>query len=97
MRGPGAKLRGVRRRLGFTMREVEAASRLVARRRGSRRYLVLASRLSDIENRGSLPTIYRLHSLAVVYGQSLLKLLSWYGVTPALATGDRKWIRKRPG
>ena len=77
------------------MREVEAASRLVARRRGSHRYLVLASRLSDIENRGSLPTVYRLYTLAVIYGRSLLRLLSWYGVRPALATHDRRWMRGR--
>lgn len=93
MRGPGAKLRAIRRRLGFTMREVEAASRLVARRRGSPRYLVLASRLSDIENRGTRPTVYRLYSLAVIYGQSLLRLLSWYGVAPAQVAGDRRWMR----
>ncbi|HSA94277.1 MAG TPA: hypothetical protein VLE48_14785 [Terriglobales bacterium] len=77
------------------MREVEAASRLVARRRGSSRYMVLASRLSDIENRGSQPTVYRLYSLAVIYGQSLLRLLSWYGVTPATVVADRRWMRGR--
>jgi hypothetical protein len=77
------------------MREVEAASRLVARRRGSPRYLVLASRLSDIENRGSRPTVYRMYSLAVIYDQSLQRLLSWYGVEAATVVADRRWIRGR--
>ncbi|HXE89724.1 MAG TPA: hypothetical protein VNK82_02040 [Terriglobales bacterium] len=95
MPGPGAKLRRIRQRLGLTMREVEAASRLVAKRRKSTRYLVLASRLSDIENYNSVPTIYRLYSLAVIYSQSLPRLLSWYGVAPAQVAADRRWVASK--
>jgi len=38
------------------------------------------SRLSDIETKGVLPSIFRLYTLAVIYRRDLRELLAWYGV-----------------
>lgn len=38
------------------------------------------SRLSDIETKGVLPSIFRLYALSVIYRRDLRELLAWYGV-----------------
>lgn len=43
-------------------------------------YALTISRLSEIENHGALPTIYRLYTLCVIYRISLHDVLSWYSV-----------------
>lgn len=76
----GTKLRSLREALGCTMREVESASLQIARRRGSEEYAIPPSRLSDIETKGVVPSIFRLYSLAAIYRYSFRELLTWYGV-----------------
>ena len=58
----GLNLRGVRERLGLTMREVESASVRIAERHGNDEFAVCPSRLSDIETKGLVPSIFRLYS-----------------------------------
>jgi transcriptional regulator with XRE-family HTH domain len=62
----GKSLRTLREKLGLTMRDVENSS--------------APSRLSDIETKGILPSIYRLYTLSVIYRRDLRELMSWYGV-----------------
>src|SRR5512142_3213679 len=76
----GHRLRALREQLGLTLRDVEAASLRIAARHKSDDFAVTLSRLSDIETKHILPTIYRLHSLAVIYRRDIRELLSWYGV-----------------
>jgi len=38
------------------------------------------SRLSEIENKGTIPTVYRLYSLAAIYRLDPLEVMEWYGV-----------------
>ncbi len=76
----GANLRSLRERLGLTMREVESASLRVAERHTSDEFAVSPSRLSDIETKGSVPSIFRLYSLAVIYRCDVREILSWYGI-----------------
>jgi len=38
------------------------------------------SRLSDIETKGVVPSIYRLYSLSVIYRKDAREILTWYGV-----------------
>jgi hypothetical protein len=38
------------------------------------------SRLSDIETKGILPSIFRLYTLSVIYRRDFRELMSWYGV-----------------
>jgi transcriptional regulator with XRE-family HTH domain len=76
----GQRLRALREVLGYTMRDVEGASLQIARRLGSDEYAIPPSRLSDIETKGVVPSIFRIYSMAAVYRRNYRELLSWYGV-----------------
>lgn len=77
---PGRRLRELRERLGLKYRDVLEATQKLAVSRRNQEFAVGLSRLADIENRGTIPSIFRLYSLSAVYGLSLNTLLSWYGV-----------------
>jgi len=80
MLSAGNDLRRIRDRLGLTMRDVENAAMLIAQRRTSDEYLVPPSRLSDIETKGVVPSVYRFYSLAAIYHQPVGSLLQLYGI-----------------
>jgi len=73
----GSNLRTVRERLGLTMREVESASARIADRHGNDEFSVSPSRLSDIETKGLVPSIFRIYSLAIIYHCDVREVLSW--------------------
>jgi len=70
------------------MRDVENASARIAERHGNEEFAVAPSRLSDIETKGLIPSIYRLYSLAVIYRRDLREMLSWYGIDLNSAAAD---------
>src|SRR5581483_12059376 len=76
----GQNLRGLREGLGLTMRDVESASSRIADRHRNEEFLIAPSRLSDIETKGLIPSIYRIYALAVIYRRDMREILSWYGV-----------------
>ena len=76
----GLRLRRARERLSLKFRDVEQASLQIAERRGNPEFSVLISRLSDIENQGTIPSIFRIYSLCCIYRLDLNEVLSWYGV-----------------
>jgi len=76
---PGEKLKRVRERLGLTYRDVEEASQRLADRLGNVEFVIALSRLADIENKGTAPSIYRLYSLCAIYRLDLTEVLCWYG------------------
>jgi transcriptional regulator with XRE-family HTH domain len=80
MERPGEKLKRVRERLKLTYRDVEEASQQIAGRRGSDEFAIALSRLADIENKGTVPTIYRLYTLCAIYRLDFDEVLRWYGV-----------------
>lgn len=84
----GQNLRSLRERLGLTTREVETASARIAERHGNDEFAVSPSRLSDIETKGLVPSIFRLYSLAVIYRCDVREVLSWYGVDLSLSATD---------
>jgi transcriptional regulator with XRE-family HTH domain len=88
MEDAGEKLRKVRERLGLTIRHVEEASRRIAAKHKNDEFVVGLSRLSEIENKGTLPSFYRLYSLAVVYRLDILEILEWYGVNVGEMAAD---------
>src|SRR3984957_19818766 len=77
---PGARLRGVREKLGLTYRDVERASYVLACQRGRPDFIVHLSRLADIENREVTPSIYKLYALAVIYHLDPKEVCQWYDV-----------------
>lgn len=76
----GQNLRLLRDQLGLTMRDVETASQRIAERHGNEEFAIPPSRLSDIETKGLVPSIYRIYSLAVIYRQDPREVLALYGV-----------------
>jgi len=93
MERPGEKLRQVRERLGLTYRDVVEASQKIAERRASEEFLIALSRLADIENKGTLPTIYRLYTLCAIYRLDWKEVLRWYGVPLDLLAADALHVR----
>jgi len=80
MEEAGQKLKRVRERLRLKYREVEEYSTRIAKAHDNEEYIVALSRLADIENKGTLPSAYRLYSLCAIYKLDLSEVLSWYGI-----------------
>jgi transcriptional regulator with XRE-family HTH domain len=91
----GQNLRALREQLGLTMRDVENASAKVADKHGNDEYSIPPSRLSDIETKAVVPSIYRLYSLAVIYRRDIRELMSWYGIDLNLIAADIDTIMPR--
>ena len=66
----------------LTYRDVEHLSRILSEKYADDRYTVRVSVLAEIENRGIPPSIFRLHSLCLIYGLNMAKVLTWFGVRP---------------
>lgn len=80
MLSPGQRLRSLREQLGLTIRDVEAASLRLARKYSNSEFSISLSRLSDIETKGLVPSIYRLYSFSVIYKKDTKEILAWYGI-----------------
>ena len=80
MEEAGQKLRRAREQLGLRYRDVEEASQRIANERGSHEFLIGLSRLADIENKGTVPSVYRLYSLCAIYALDFSMVLGWYGI-----------------
>ena len=76
----GQKLRLLREQLGLTMRDVEVATLRIAEKHSNEEFSIPPSRLSDIETKGIVPSIFRMYSLAVIYRRDFRQLLTWYDV-----------------
>jgi transcriptional regulator with XRE-family HTH domain len=84
----GKKLRELREQIGLTLRDVEIASTTLADTRGIEEYIINPSRLSDIETKGVVPSIYRLYVLSVIYRADFAELLKLYGVDLGSTAAD---------
>ncbi len=93
MEEAGQKLKRIRDRLGLTYRDVEVASTRIAEARQNDKFVVALSGLSDIENKGSIPSIYRLYSLCAIYRVDLEELLAWYGISVTQLPADAKLVK----
>lgn len=88
MEGPGQKLKRARERLGLTYRDVEQASQAIADRHKNDDFIVVISRLSEIENHDKVPSMYKLYTLCAVYRLDFDEAMEWYGVNRATLAGD---------
>ena len=75
---PGLRLRQAREALGLTYRDVEKASYQIAVNRGRPDFILHISRLADIENRGVVPSLHKLYSLATILHLDPMEISSWY-------------------
>lgn len=80
MKSAGSLLKESRLRLNLRYRDVVEASHEIARRHGNDEFTIALSRLADIENKGTPPSLYRLYSLCTIYRLEILELLGWYGI-----------------
>lgn len=85
---PGHLLRNVREQLGLTLRDVEVASTRIAAKYGNNEFAIPLSRLSEIETKGLVPSLFRLHSLAVVYRRDIRELMGMYGIDLSQTAAD---------
>jgi transcriptional regulator with XRE-family HTH domain len=90
---PGEKLKRTRERLKLTFRDVENASLQIASRRDNDEFVIALSRLADIENKGTVPSIFRLYTLCAIYRLDFDEVLQWYGVPREHLAGDAMHIR----
>jgi transcriptional regulator with XRE-family HTH domain len=84
----GKKLRDLREHMGLTLRDVELSSTSLAESRGIEEFVINPSRLSDIETKGVIPSIYRLYVLSVIYRSDFTELLRLYGVDLSFTAAD---------
>ena len=76
----GNQLRELRSRLGVTTREVEELSKRIAVESENEEFYISNAWLTQIENRNSVPSIYKLFSLSVIYRTKFTDLLAAFGV-----------------
>src|SRR6202163_4139896 len=77
---PGDQLRELRNRLGVTTREVEEFSRTIAEDRLNEDFYISNAWLTQLENKNSVPSIYKLYSLSVIYRTKFNDLLFSRGI-----------------
>lgn len=88
----GRRLRRKREELNLRVRDVYEASTKIALRLGNDDYEIHIGRLSDIENNGIVPSIYKLYTLCAVYRLDIIDVLEWYGVNLSQLPGDAATI-----
>lgn len=87
---PGQKLRRARERLGLKYRDVREASHDLASAHGNNEFIIGLSRLADIETKGTVPSLFRMYTLCVIYKLNFGSVLRWYGINlENLATDAR--------
>src|SRR5277367_1413912 len=94
MLSAGMFLRQIRDSLGLTMRDVEDASAIISQQRDSQEYMIPPSRLSDIETKGIVPSVFRFYCLAAIYHRPARELLRLYGIDLDETRAD--WDASRP-
>jgi transcriptional regulator with XRE-family HTH domain len=77
---PGRLLKAARERIGLSTREVERFTLNISRAILRPECAVSSAWISRIENGSVTPSIYKLYSLAAVYGVSVARLFSAYGL-----------------
>ena len=55
----------------------------MAAQRGRSEFIMHISRLADIENRGVIPSLHKIYTLAVIYHLNPLDIFRWYEVPMA--------------
>lgn len=85
----GMALRGMRVQLKLGFRDVESRSSKIAAREHDRRYFISHSRLCKIENTQTIPSPFKIFTLAAIYGVAFEDILGLYGVNPDRTHGYR--------
>jgi transcriptional regulator with XRE-family HTH domain len=76
----GDQLKEIRSRLSITTRDVAELSLRIAEEEGNEEFQISNAWLTQIENSDSIPSIYKLYSLSVIYHLKFGDLLQLFGV-----------------
>jgi transcriptional regulator with XRE-family HTH domain len=79
-RPPGDQLRKLRIRLGITTRDVENLSQKIAEEEKNTEFQISNAWLTQLENSDSVPSIFKLYSLAAIYHVKFTDLMLYFGV-----------------
>lgn len=79
MNGP-EQLKELRNRIGITIRQVEEYSRKIAEAEENDEFFISNAWLTQIENKQSIPSIYKLYSLSAIYRIRFTDLLGIFGI-----------------
>jgi transcriptional regulator with XRE-family HTH domain len=85
-RPPGDQLRKLRIRLGITTRDVENLSAKIAEDEKNPEFQISNAWLTQLENSDSVPSIFKLYSLAAIYHIKFTDLMLYFGVDLQKAT-----------
>ena len=88
----GKTLKAERDRLQLSLRQVEDLSRIIADRYRNSDYYIAHSSLAEIENGKLAPSLYKLYSLSVIYGQEYDVLAAACGVPISEAQKDHRTL-----
>jgi transcriptional regulator with XRE-family HTH domain len=78
----GKRLRRIRKDMGLSLRDVVKQSSNIAEQQRNPDYALSLASLASIESHGQVPHVYRLASLADIYGRPFLNLLALYTGSP---------------
>lgn len=79
-RSPSDNLRELRFRLGITTRDVESLSQKIAEEEGNPEFQISNAWLTQLENSDSVPSIFKLYSLAAIYRVKFTDLMLLFGL-----------------
>ena len=74
--------------IAMPRREIEAGCPCLFPGHQSSLFTVLINRISEIENRGLVPTLFKLYSLCAIYRLNFQEVLEWYGIDLASLPAD---------
>lgn len=76
----GSRLKRIREQLDISTTQVEEISNRIAEQEKNKEFRISTARLSQIENEGSIPSIFKLYSLSVIYRVRFTDLLRHFGL-----------------
>jgi transcriptional regulator with XRE-family HTH domain len=77
---PSEQLKAIRTRLGVTTRDVAELSQKLADSEGNPEYAISNAWLTQVENSDSVPSIFKLYALSVIFRMKFNDLLMLFGV-----------------
>jgi transcriptional regulator with XRE-family HTH domain len=77
---PSEQLKAIRMRLGITTRDVAELSQMLAATEGNPEYAISNAWLTQVENSDSVPSIFKLYALSVIFRIKFNDLLVLFGV-----------------
>ena len=90
---PGNFLREMRLRLQLGLRDVQELSTKVAAKERNKRFHISKTRLAQIESDNEMPSVFKIFTLAAIYGLSFHEILTRYGVDSDRTHRYREEIR----